>query len=165
MEKLVCDCGIIPKFCLSENCRATIEKTHRRYNSTLSVKPTRSTYRHKKPLRKALRVSEEIQKFQIYARQIWELKSNKLGEGYCEECGVKLGDFFDPAAHGMCISHILAGSAWKELYYDTDNANLLCILHHQQWEFGEKQAMRIYVKNQQIIKSLKQRSNHFRKNL
>lgn len=42
-----------------------------------------------------------------------------------------------------------------EMANDPRNINILCLEHHNQWENGNRKAMRIYEKNQKIIEELK----------
>jgi len=85
-----------------------------------------------------------------------EVFSNK--PNVCEECGCTLPDEFRDG-NGMIImrgrfSHILSKAAFPEFRNDTRNFNLLCNQHHDQWEFHDRESMRIYDKNQEIIQKL-----------
>jgi len=70
---------------------------------------------------------------------------------FCEECGVRLHNI-----SRINISHILSKGSNPALRNHPNNYNILCITHHEQWEFGDKKAMKIYNKNQLTIQKLKQ---------
>lgn len=69
---------------------------------------------------------------------------------YCEECMMPLRQY--SAGH---ISHILTRGAHAEMAHDYRNKNILCAKHHQQWETGERETMRIYPGNQLKIEELR----------
>lgn len=68
----------------------------------------------------------------------------------CSECGKPLRLY-----SAVYVSHILTRGAYPEMAHDLRNVNVLCFRHHQQWENGNRKAMRIYEKNQKIIAELK----------
>ena len=68
---------------------------------------------------------------------------------FCEECGCWL---VYSAEH---ISHILSRGAHPAMKHDPRNMNILCFIHHTRWDFGDKDKMNIYDKNQLIIQTLK----------
>jgi len=76
---------------------------------------------------------------------IWENKNH-----YCEECLKPL-----PYYSAVYISHILTRGAFPELGHDPRNINILCHRHHDQWETGKRETMRIYPNNMRIINFLK----------
>lgn len=76
---------------------------------------------------------------------VWEHKPH-----YCEECMKPLRSY-----SAVYCSHILTRGAHPEMAHDPRNINILCFDHHNQWENGNKERMRIYTKNQQIISELK----------
>lgn len=53
------------------------------------------------------------------------------------------------------ISHILTKGAHPEMAHDPRNINILCYEAHNQWEFGDRQKMRIFESNRLIIEKLK----------
>ena len=66
----------------------------------------------------------------------------------CEECGSSLPTEFRND-EGMInarwrYSHIVAKSIAPELRHDIKNINHLCILHHTQWDHGDRKTMKIY---------------------
>lgn len=71
-------------------------------------------------------------------------------EHFCEECGRPLTEY-----SATFCSHILSRGAHPEMAIDPRNINILCFNHHQQYEFGDRQSMRIFAKNQQTIEKLK----------
>lgn len=88
------------------------------------------------------------QKFYLW---VWKHK----GPGHrCEECGADL-----PQYSAVHVSHILSRQGYPEIAYDPRNTNILCGLHHNQWENNPKD-MRIYAKNQQTISMLKHAYMH-----
>ena len=71
---------------------------------------------------------------------MWESKPH-----WCEECGKPLQGY--SAAY---ISHILTKGAHTEVRYDPLNSNILCMKHHNKWEFlplSEKKKLFIYWEN------------------
>lgn len=53
------------------------------------------------------------------------------------------------------VSHILTRGAHPDMAHDPRNINILCFNHHNQWENGDRRAMRIYEKNVETIELLK----------
>ena len=72
----------------------------------------------------------------------------------CEECGKPLRYY-----SATYVSHILTRGSHPEMAHDIRNVNILCFEHHQQWETGDRQSMRIYEKNLRRIEQLKQEYN------
>jgi len=80
-----------------------------------------------------------------YYRWMWSLKKH-----WCEECGKPLQGY--SAAY---VSHILTKGAHTETRYDPLNSNILCMQHHNRWEFAtlsEKQKMFIFWENKKRLK-------------
>lgn len=94
----------------------------------------------------------EAQNLRFY-RWIWEHKPH-----YCEECLRPLREY-----SSVYCSHILSRGAYPEFAYYPDNVNILCFKHHQQWENGKRETMRIYDRNMRIIRELKNDYNVERK--
>lgn len=86
-----------------------------------------------------------VQANQRFYHWIWEHKKH-----YCEEC-LKPLENYSP----VFISHILTRGAFPEMGHDPRNINILCHKHHDQWETGKRETMRIYPGNLKIIKLLK----------
>lgn len=80
-----------------------------------------------------------------FYKWIWEHKPH-----ICEECMKPLRDY-----SAVYCSHILTRGAYPEMAHDVRNVNLLCFEHHQCWENGERELMRIYPGNIGTIKLLK----------
>ena len=76
----------------------------------------------------------------------------------CEECGEVLPmEFKDQRGNLIAIyrySHILTKGAYPEHRHDLNNINILCLKHHKQWEFGDRESMNIFSKNQKIIEKI-----------
>lgn len=83
------------------------------------------------------------QKFYRYA---W----NRKAFHRCEECMKPL-----PKYSATFVSHILSRGAHPETAYDLRNFNILCKECHDRWENGDREEMRIYNRNNSIIKTLK----------
>lgn len=73
---------------------------------------------------------------------------------YCQETMRPLKQF-----SATYISHILTRGAHPEMAHDPRNVNILCFEMHNRWEVGDRENMRIYVSNQQIIEKLKKEYN------
>lgn len=92
-------------------------------------------------------IAEADQKFY---REVWDARSDSNGIAHCEETGVPLTY---SAKH---VSHILSRGAHPELRHHPDNVNILCEDAHRQWEFGNRQSMKIWPKNKQTMITLLQ---------
>lgn len=68
----------------------------------------------------------------------------------CEECMKPLRQY-----SATFVSHILTRGAYPEMAHDPRNVNILCFDHHNTWENGNRESMRIYAKNQITIDLLK----------
>lgn len=75
----------------------------------------------------------------------------------CEECARPLNNF-----SASFVSHILTKGAHPELAHDPRNFNLLCVKHHNMWEFetDTKRKMKIFRKNQIVIDLMKRDINN-----
>lgn len=80
-----------------------------------------------------------------FYRYMWEFKPH-----FCEECLKPLRNY-----SSSFISHILSRGSSPEMAHDVRNINILCLIHHNQWETGERKTMRIFPGNEKIIKTLK----------
>lgn len=104
--------------------------------------PDKKVYRIRKVSDKQREVKKKDQEFY---KECWE-KSNKK----CEECGVWLGLVMKPEF----ISHIESKGAYNHFRHDIRNYNILCLEHHTQWETGDRENMKIYPKNKEIMEQL-----------
>lgn len=106
----------------------------------------------RKPLSKKSRLNaktkQKIDADTRFYKEIWNERPHK-----CEECGVYLGEQWKR----FMFSHILSKGAHPKLRHDKQNINVLCLEHHQQWEFGNRKTMKIYDKNKDAIIKLLQR--------
>lgn len=84
-----------------------------------------------------------------FYRYCWELYPH-----ICEECMRPLTQF-----SATYISHIRTRGAFPEAAHDVRNVNILCFKHHNQWEIGNRKAMRIYPGNVQTIEQLTKEYN------
>lgn len=96
----------------------------------------------KKPNKTQIKIDED-EKFYL------ECFNNSNHE--CEECGTPLPTEFRDI-NGKVIarwrySHILPKSVYPELRHSIENINHLCLLHHTQWDHGNKVVMKIYKLN------------------
>lgn len=71
-------------------------------------------------------------------------------EHRCEECSRPL-----PQYNATFVSHILTRGAHPEMAHDPRNVNILCKTCHDRWENGDREGMRINLKNQYLITKLK----------
>lgn len=69
----------------------------------------------------------------------------------CEECMRPLDRY-----SAIYVSHILTRGAHPEMAHDPRNVNVLCFQHHNTWENGRREQMRIYSSNQLTIERLKE---------
>lgn len=79
-----------------------------------------------------------------FFRWIWNNKPH-----YCEECYAPLREY-----SAVYCSHILSRGAHPDMAWDARNINILCHRHHEQWEVGNREIMRIYPGNQRVIREL-----------
>ena len=75
----------------------------------------------------------------------------KNSDHKCEECGINLPTEFR-SEDGRVIarwrySHIVAKSIAPELRHNIDNINHLCLVHHTQWDHGDRKNMKIFTEN------------------
>jgi hypothetical protein len=90
-----------------------------------------------------------------FYKEAWKKNENWKGGCTCEEC-----DRFLSAYSSVYVSHIISRGADTRMRHDHRNINILCYAHHQQWETGDRQSMRIYDKNQNTISILKAEYNY-----
>ena len=99
------------------------------------------------------RGNKESKSFQkILIDEIFYEKCFNTSNHKCEECNDKLPSEFrgsdNKVLYRARYSHIIPKSIAPELRHNLDNINHLCITCHQEWDFGIKNKMKIYVKNQ-----------------
>lgn len=80
-----------------------------------------------------------------FYQYMWKYKKH-----YCEECLKPLNNY-----SSAFVSHILSRGAFPEMAHDVRNINILCLPHHNQWENGKRETMRIFLPNLKTIKILK----------
>jgi hypothetical protein len=112
------------------------------YNKVAS-KPVERIIHSKKQVNKTQRKIDEDEEFYLLCFN----NSNHI----CEECGSPLPtDFKDPSGKIIAryrYSHILPKSIYPELRHRLENINHLCLIHHIQWDHGDKTTMKIYSLN------------------
>lgn len=89
--------------------------------------------------------NSEEQNIKFY-RFCWKHKPH-----ICEECMKPLLEY-----SATYISHIRTRGAFPEMAFDCRNVNILCFNHHNQWENGDRESMRIYSINELTIEQLEQ---------
>jgi len=87
-----------------------------------------------------------------FYRWMWENKKH-----YCEECLRPLQNYWSGY-----ISHILTRGANPAIAHDPRNINILCHTHHDKWETGKRNEMRIYKGNIKIIELLQRQYNQLK---
>lgn len=81
-----------------------------------------------------------------FYKWVWDNKPH-----YCEETLRPLHNY-----SAVYVSHILTRGAHPEMALDPRNTNILCYEMHNAWEFGDREKMRIFAKNQRTVEKLKQ---------
>jgi hypothetical protein len=116
-------------------------------------------YKHKKAkgdITIQLKKDKQLKRFKTDEKTYFEVFSTKPHE--CQECHYPLPDeFYDEKGNINYIvqySHILGKAAFSQFRNKLKNFNRLCGIHHDQWEFGDKESMQIYEDNQIIIQEL-----------
>lgn len=80
-----------------------------------------------------------------FFRWVWDNKPHR-----CEECLKSLRNY-----SAVYCSHILTRGAFPEAAHDARNINILCFEHHNEWENGNRERMRIYPANMRLIELMK----------
>ncbi len=131
------------------------EKKQKEVQNFLS--PARSSLKSSRPIGTSKR-SQEARKEKIrldeeFYEEIWNDKPH-----FCEECDIFLGDEFrddnGKVINKFRYSHILGKGAYPMLRRNKRNINLLCLVHHNEWEHGVQEDMKIYKTNIVIIQEL-----------
>ena len=120
----------------------------KRKKTSLKRSPVRSTQRTRERRAETLRKDRELYLY------IFNTKPNE-----CEECGAMLPDVFESEGGNIIyinqFSHILSKGSSPELRHNKLNINRLCLTHHDMWEFGDKENMKIYKGNQVLIEKMR----------
>ena len=87
---------------------------------------------------------------QKFYRMAWDKSMTRCHTHFCQECSRPLLEY-----SATYISHILSRGAHPEMAYDLRNYNLLCPACHSRWENGDREKMRIWRKNEAIMRLLK----------
>lgn len=103
------------------------------------------TNRLRREIQKRLFGTDRTKANAKFYKWVWDHKPHR-----CEECMRPLEKY-----SAVFVSHILTRGAFPEMAHDPRNVNILCFEHHNQWENGNRKAMRIYEKNQETIERLK----------
>ena len=108
----------------------------------------------KQPSRLINRVNKSSAKDQKFYRECWGSRQDWKGACVCEECGMVLHKY-----SSVYVSHIISRGADTRLRYHKLNFNILCWLHHTQWESGDRTTMKIFDRNMATIEKLKSELN------
>lgn len=131
----------------SQGFEPLIDTKNFRMDIHLRVKKQRSVFGRSEYKASIPRANEK------FFRWMWAHKPH-----YCEECMRPLPNYL-----ASYCSHILTRGAHPEMATDPRNVNILCLAHHNQWENGNRKAMRIYPKNEETINELKAEYNNIRR--
>ena len=138
-----CECGYEGVLFAKGKCRICYnrESTKKWREKSNRVKP-----KQRQPIKKqSAKRGSVLKKDREFYEVLWRTKPH-----FCEECGKFLGH--EPTPH--FFSHILTKGAHPALRWNLDNINILCLEHHNQWEFGKRESMSISIKNAPIIERL-----------
>tara|TARA_R110000796_G_scaffold59008_2_gene135932 strand:- start:1288 stop:1734 length:447 start_codon:yes stop_codon:yes gene_type:complete len=130
--------------------------TKKKFAPTITKKETKASRRSKKVIQnygfvKTLVPNTNNKNNKIKADEEFYKKCFDTSDHLCEECGCQLPTNFTDE-EGKVIakwrySHIIPKSIAPEIRHTIKNINHLCIMHHQEWENGDKENMYIYSKN------------------
>src|SRR5210317_1451800 len=100
-------------------------------------------------------IAEVIESSAIYMSQKkkdkeWYEECWNSSQKKCMECGLVIRHF-----HPMFISHIITKGSFPQLRNHPRNFMIYCMNCHQQWEFGNRKAMKTYDEAQRITEELK----------
>ena len=104
----------------------------------IKIKPTK---KHKKA-KDAERVAMEV---------FWNTKKDYQGSCYCEECGVSLGNQFNP----YNVAHIISKGSNPAFRCDMRNFILLCADHHNQFDCAARTEMKVFEVTEEIRRRLR----------
>lgn len=174
MDKVCVKCGnkwVVNKtYCLCEECNyyrlhgKTKQEARKEANlKRLKQKPIHRYQIKRKPLKSSPKTREKRKETLNKDRETYfKVFNTKPHE--CEECrlnGVNtpLPDEFEDEEGNINFitqySHIMTKSAFPEYRHNYLNFNRLCLQHHQIWEFGNREEMKIFEPNQLIINKIK----------
>lgn len=101
------------------------------------------------------RSTGKTNKEKILADELFYEQCFNLSDHRCEECGCNLpNDFRDDDGRVIArwrYSHVIPKSIAPEIRHNVNNINHLCIKHHQEWENGDRQSMKIYKNNKKAF--------------
>lgn len=105
------------------------------------------------PIKKRKGTQEKILEDELFYEECF----NNCKKHECEECGAELPNYFrdgeGKVAARWRFSHIFPKSTHPHLRHKVENINHLCLKHHTQWDFGDKENMKIYDKNKKSFPS------------
>jgi len=148
------------KYCLCDNCNFIRLHGKNKFEYELDKQRNKSIVKKKKSSvisnlkqeridkrKEELRLDEEVY-YEVFCSQ-----PNK-----CAECETELPDIFRDS-NGFVIdryqySHILSKGAYPEFRRNKKNFNRLCQRDHTRWESGDRENMKIFKMNQEIIQEL-----------
>lgn len=126
------------------------------------IKPLKRTKKRKRISEQKIKNREKRQKQIEMDEYTYEEVFNSKPH-ICEECGTPLPDEFRDEEGSVIFreqySHIATKAAYPEFRNDKRNFNRLCAVDHMQWEFGDRESMKIYEPNQKIIEQLLKERN------
>ena len=81
----------------------------------------------------------------------WNTKKDYQGSCYCEECGVSLGNRFNP----YNVAHIISKGSNPAFRCDMRNFVLLCAEHHNQFDCEARSEMKVFERTEEIRRRLR----------
>lgn len=127
-------------FFVSRGCEPLIDERHFRLDIRLRVVLQREIFGHCTFGRGEIPVAN-----QRFFRWVWDHKPHR-----CEETLRPL-----PNYSATYCSHIMTRGAHPEMAHDPRNINILCPEMHDKWENGQREKMRIFGPNIQLIERLR----------
>lgn len=144
-------------FRLCRKCNDDRLSEKRPEKSKSFIKSKKVQIKRNKPLKSSgyIKVPEDRLKVKIgqdndVYRQVFNSRSCD-----CEECGKNLNEEFEDEEGNVIArhtySHIVPKSIAPELRHNINNFNRLCLECHVRWENGDKENMRIFLKNVKLF--------------
>lgn len=127
------------QYCIQRGFQPLLDIRHFTMEINLRVQIQKETFGHS-----ILGRGNIPQANERFFRWVWEYKQHR-----CEECMKPLYNY-----SAVYCSHILTRGAYPEAAHDARNINILCFNHHNQWENGKREVMRIYPGNLRTIELL-----------